>query len=85
MRRMNMRHALARYATMGWIAVAAGGLMLALVATFGPREGPEAGPPAARLVVALPDPLKVAIFGLFAGAALLLLALLFPRHLRRRK
>ncbi len=59
--------------------------MLALVATFGPREGPEAGPPAARLVVALPDPLKVAIFGLFAVAALLLLALLFPRHLRRRK
>jgi hypothetical protein len=59
--------------------------VLALVATFGPPEGPVTGPRAARLVVALPHPLKVAILGLFAVAALLLLALLFPRHLRRRK
>ncbi len=70
---------------MGWMAVAASGLMLALVATFGPSEGPAPGSPSARLVIALPDPLKVAIFGLFAVAALLLLALLFPRRLRRQK
>ncbi len=72
-------------ASIGWAAVAVGGLVLALVATFGPPEGPVAGTGAVRLVLALPDPLKVAILGLFAVAALLLLALLFPRHLRRRK
>ena len=71
--------------SIGWAAVAVGGLVLALVATFGPPEGRVAGTGAARLVIALPDPLKVAILGLFAVVALLLLALLFPRHLRRRK
>jgi hypothetical protein len=76
---------LRRNPALGWAAVAVGGVVLALVATFGPPEGPVAGTGSARLVLALPDPLKVAIFGLFAVAALLLLALLFPRHLRRRK
>ncbi len=82
---MTMKQYLRRYPALGWAVVAVGGLMLALVSTFGPPEEPAAGPRAVRLVIALPDPLKVAILGLFAVAALLLLALLFPRHLRRRK
>ena len=59
--------------------------MLALVATLGPPKGPVVGSPAVRLVISLPDSLQMAIFGLFTLVALLVLALLFPRGLRRRR
>jgi hypothetical protein len=59
--------------------------MLALVASLGPPEGPVVGSPAVRLVISLPDWLQMAIFGLFSLVALLVLALLFPRGLRRRR
>jgi hypothetical protein len=68
-----------------WAGVTACGLVLALAGAMGPPKGPATGGPAVRLVVALPDPLKAAILGLFALAALLLLVLLWPRGLRRRK
>ena len=79
------RQAFRRYPGLGWAAVAVGGLMLALVATLGPPEGPVVGSPAVRLVIALPDSLQLAIFGLFALVALLVLGLLLPRGLRRRR
>lgn len=59
--------------------------MLALVATLGPPKGPGVGPPPVRLIISLPDSLQMAIFGLFTLVALLVLALLFPRGLRRRR
>jgi len=58
--------------------------MLAFVATVGPPNGPVVGPPPMRLVITLPDWLQMAIFGLFTLVTLLVLALLFPRGLRRR-
>jgi hypothetical protein len=70
---------------LGWAALAVGGLMLALVATLGPPKGLVVGSPAVRLVITLPDSLQMAILGLFTLVALLVLALLFPRGLRRRK
>jgi hypothetical protein len=82
---MTTKQALRRYPALGWAAVAVGGLMLALVATLGPPKGPVVGPPAVRLVISLPDSLQMAIFGLFTLVALLVLALLFPRGLRRRR
>lgn len=59
--------------------------MLALAGVMGPATGPATGAPAVRLIVALPDPLKAAILGLFAMTALLFLGFMFPRGLRRRK
>lgn len=82
---MTTRQEIRRYPALGWAAVAVGGLMLVLVATLGPPKGPEGGPPAVRLVIGLPDSLQMAIFGLFALVALLVLALIFPRGLRRRR
>jgi hypothetical protein len=82
---MTTRPSLRRDSTLGWAVVAVAGLMLALVATLGPPKGPVVGSPAVRLVITLPDSLQMAIFGLFALVALLVLTLLFPRGLRRRK
>ena len=82
---MSMRQDLRRSPALGWAAVAVGGLVLALVATLGPPKGSGGGPPAARLVIGLPDSLQTAIFALFTLVALLVLALLIPRGLRRRR
>jgi len=82
---MTTKPSLYRYSALGWAAVAVGGLMLALVATLGPPKGPGVGSPAVRLVITLPDSLQMAIFALFTLVALLVLALLFPRGLRRRR
>ena len=69
----------------GLSALTAFGLLLALVAGMGPHEESAAGPPAVRLMIGLPDWLKTTIVGLFALAALLLLVVLFPTGLRRRR
>jgi hypothetical protein len=82
---MTLRPGVRRHQALGWAALAVGGLMLALVATVGPPNGPVVGSPAVRLVITLPDSLQMAIFGLFTLVALLVLALLFRRGLRRRK
>ena len=83
--RMTARKAFRMDPALGWAALAVGGLMLALVATLGPPKGLVVGSPAVRLVITLPDSLQMAILGLFTLVALLVLALLFPRGLRRRK
>jgi hypothetical protein len=70
---------------LGLSTLTALGLLLALVAVMGPHEGSATGPPAVRLMIGLPDWLKTTIVGLFALAALLLLVVLFPRGLRRRR
>ncbi len=81
---MAMKH-VRRDQALGWVALAWGGLILALVAAQGPSGGPSGGRPAVRLMVAIPAPLEVVIFGLFTLTALFVLWLLMPRHLRHRK
>ncbi len=76
---------LREHTALGWVIVAAGGLILAFVATLSPQNESATGRPAVRLVVSVPAPLEVAVFGLFALAALVVLWLLIPRGLRRRK
>ncbi len=58
---------------------------MALVAAQATPSGPTSGRPAVRLMVNIPPPLEVAMFGLFTLTALLVLWLLVPRALRRRK
>jgi hypothetical protein len=69
----------------GWAAVAVGGLILALVAAQGPSGGAAGGRPAARLLLAVPAPVTVALYGLFGLAVLCTVWLLIPSGLRRRK
>ncbi len=81
---ITMRKGAGKCPALGWVAVAAGGLLLALVAAQG-SGGQASGRPAVRLVVSIPTPLEAAIFGLFGLAALFVLWLLMPRHLRHGK
>jgi hypothetical protein len=73
------------WSAVGLSALTAFGLLLALVAVMGPYEESASGPPAVRLMIGLPDWLKTTVVGLFALAALLLLVVLFPQGLRRRR
>lgn len=65
------------------VALAASGFVIALSATMESGAGSRAGR-GARLVLRLPDPLVAAILACCALAVLFLLAVLFPRGLRRR-
>jgi Domain of unknown function (DUF4129) len=76
---------LRRNPAIGWMIVAAGGLILALMATQGSSGGEASGRPAVRLMASVPAPLNVAIFGLFALTALFTFWLLIPRGFRRPK
>jgi hypothetical protein len=82
---MTVRRGIRTSPALGWVAVAAAGLILVLVVAQGPPSGPTSGRPAVRLMVSIPAPLEVVILGLFALVALFVLWLLMPRHLRRRK
>jgi len=73
-----------RFQGIGWAALSLGGLLLALVSTLGPPEGPVAGSPAVRLVLTVPEPLQMALVALFALVTVLALGLILPRRLRRR-
>jgi hypothetical protein len=55
-------------------AVIAGGLLLLLAATVGPVPGP-AGDPGAKVMIRLPDVVRVLVLGLLALSALILLSL----------
>jgi len=79
------RRGLRRYPALGWAAVAVGGLMLALAAWSGPPGGTVTGAPPARLVIGMPDWLKMTVLGLFVVAALLVLVALLPMPARRRR
>ena len=70
---------------LGWVALALSGLVLAIAATLSQHGVPATGPAPVRLVVELPDALKIAILGLFALTAMLVMALLAPPRRRRRK
>jgi len=65
--------------------VAVAGVLLALAGLRGPWSGVEAGGPAALVTVRLPGALRAAIVALSALAALLLLALMLPMNIRRKR
>jgi len=70
---------------LGWSLLSVFGLLLALAAGMNPAETPVTGSPPVRLIIGLPDWLKVTILGLFALSALLLLLGMFPAGIRRRR
>jgi hypothetical protein len=74
-----------RSGSLGWLALAAGGLIASLAGLTGSSVGVPEGSGSTRLVLRVPDPLVALVLLSLALAVVLLLALLLPRGLRRRK
>jgi hypothetical protein len=72
-------------ASIVWALVTVGGLIIALTAVLGSPTNPDGATRGARLSIGLPDAVAVAVAVLLTLAALLLLALLWPRELWRRR
>jgi hypothetical protein len=72
-------------AGIGWGLVTAGGLIVAIVAVMALSVSRSPAAAGARLVPHLPDAVALAVTALFALAALLILGLLWPQELRRRR
>jgi hypothetical protein len=67
------------------VVIAAAGLVLAIAATAGPDQGASGGGIARRLIIELPDWVKVVVLPILGLAALLLLTQIVRMPQRRRK
>lgn len=70
---------------LGWTMVVAGGLIISTAAVIALPESRTLATPGARLVPNPPEVVGLAVLALFGLASLLILGLLWPRGVRRRR